>query len=101
MPKENTFIRIARCFHIGDNFGDLYNKTSPTTNDQLTAVAGFRTTLCNWVVLFHVNYHSAFTLSNVAQLLVKTEWLSYQPVFQAVFYVDGFFIIRYGFFKVM
>lgn len=90
--NRSTLARVARCFHIGDNLHELYHHRHSARN--VAELAGIRSTVCMWVLVFHVNYHSAFTLSNLVQLVVKMEWFSYQPVFQAFLYVDVFFVLR-------
>lgn len=89
---ESVLQRIAKCFNIGANLDELYHHPHPERD--VAAVAAFRSIVCVWVLVFHVNYHSAFTLSNLAQVIIKMEWFVTQPIFQAFLYVDVFFVIR-------
>lgn len=92
--SNGTIARLARCFNLCDNFYELYHHAHPERD--VAAMAALRAIVCVWVLVFHVNYHSAFTLSNLAQLLFMMEAFETQPVYQAFLYVDVFFVIRYG-----
>lgn len=90
--EETVLQRITKCFNISNSVYELFHHQHPERD--VAAVAAFRAIVCVWVLTFHVNYHSAFTLSNLAQVIIKMEWFATQPIFQAFLYVDVFFVIR-------
>ncbi|XP_037954884.1 uncharacterized protein LOC119684825 [Teleopsis dalmanni] len=89
--SSSTFEEILLSFRLTENFQRALKLDK--SDSFLGVIAGLRTIICLWVTVFHVYYYSLFALTNTALVFAKLEQFILQPVIQACFYVDIFFVI--------
>lgn len=86
---------LLMCFRFTLNYETVISLENSNRNSTfLSVMAGMRTIVCLWISVFHVYYYSLFAISNTPFIFAKLEKLTLQPVLQACFYVDVFFIMR-------
>lgn len=91
-----TVEEILLCFRFTENWQRALKAERLNSNSNFVGViAGVRTVICLWVSTFHVYYYSVFALSNAPMLFVAMGNFLNQPLIEAIFFVDVFFIIRY------
>lgn len=94
--KSSTLEEILLCFRFIENWQRALQTERKNTNSNFVGViAGVRTFICLWVSTFHVYYYSVFALSNAPMVFVAMGNFFNQPLLQAIFFVDVFFVIRF------
>nr|XP_014087296.1 nose resistant to fluoxetine protein 6-like isoform X1 [Bactrocera oleae] len=89
-----TVEEILLCFRFTENWQRALKAERLNSNSNFVGViAGVRTVICLWVSTFHVYYYSVFALSNAPMLFVAMGNFLNQPLIEAIFFVDVFFII--------
>ncbi|XP_065368852.1 nose resistant to fluoxetine protein 6-like [Calliphora vicina] len=85
---------LLMCFRFSLNYKTVMSLENSNTNSRfLTVMAGLRTIVCLWITVFHVYYYSLFAISNTPFIFARLEAFTLQPILQACFYVDIFFIM--------
>lgn len=93
--KSSIWEKLLMCFRLVDNYAAVISLDNSNRNSMfLTMMAGMRTIICLWITVFHVYYYSLFAMSNTPFIFAKLEKLALQPIMQACFYVDVFFVMR-------
>ncbi|XP_061401258.1 uncharacterized protein LOC133337009 [Musca vetustissima] len=93
--ESSMWEQMLMCFLISDNFATVTSLDNSNRNSVfLTSMAGLRSIICMWITVFHVYYYSLFAMSNTPFIFAKLERFALQPIMQACFYVDVFFIMR-------
>lgn len=94
--KSSIWEKLLMCFRLVDNYAAVISLDNSNRNSMfLTMMAGMRTIICLWITVFHVYYYSLFAMSNTPFIFAKLEKLALQPIMQACFYVDVFFVMRW------
>ncbi|TMW46892.1 hypothetical protein DOY81_008030 [Sarcophaga bullata] len=94
--KTYLWEELLMCFRFSVNFKtvmSLENSNSNSSSAFITVMAGMRSIVCLWITVFHVYYYSLFAISNTPFIFAKLETFPLQPILQACFYVDIFFIM--------
>ncbi|XP_067634111.1 uncharacterized protein [Eurosta solidaginis] len=92
--KSSTMEELLLCFRWSDNWHRALQPERVNSNSNfLGAIAGVRTIICLWVSTFHVYYYSVFALSNAPMMFAVLGNFLNQPLLQAVFFVDVFFVM--------
>ncbi|XP_050323382.1 nose resistant to fluoxetine protein 6-like [Bactrocera neohumeralis] len=92
--KSSTVEEILLCFRFTENWQRALKADRMNSNSNFVGViAGVRTVICLWVSTFHVYYYSVFALSNAPMLFVAMGSFLNQPLLEAIFFVDVFFVI--------
>ncbi|XP_054739415.1 O-acyltransferase like protein-like [Anastrepha obliqua] len=92
--KSSTLEELLLCFRLAENWRRALQPERANSNANfLSAIAGLRTIICLWVSTFHVYYYSLFALSNAPMMFAALANFLYQPLLQAVFFVDIFFVM--------
>lgn len=87
---------LLLCFRLADNYQTVMSvENSNCHRNYLNIMTGMRTIICLWITVFHAYYYSLFAMSNATLIFAKLEYFLYQPIMQACFYVDVFFVMRY------
>ncbi|XP_049308007.1 uncharacterized protein LOC105227686 isoform X2 [Bactrocera dorsalis] len=93
--KSSTVEEIILCFRFTENWQRALKADRMNSNSNFVGViAGVRTVICLWVSTFHVYYYSVFALTNAPMLFVAMGNFLNQPLLEAIFFVDVFFVIR-------
>lgn len=93
--ESSTTEELLLCFRLSENFKRALQLEPASSNSNfLCVIAGVRSIICLWVSTFHVYYYSVFALSNAPMLFVAMGNFLNQPLLQAIFFVDVFFVIR-------
>lgn len=96
--QSSLWEELLMCFRLSLNYKTVISLDNSNSNTTfLTVMAGFRTIICLWITVFHVYYYSLFAISNTPFIFAKLETFALQPILQACFYVDVFFIMRFFF----
>lgn len=96
--QHKTYIweELLMCFRFSVNFKTVMSlENSNSSSSFITVMAGMRSIVCLWITVFHVYYYSLFAISNTPFIFAKLETFPLQPILQACFYVDIFFIMRF------
>ncbi|XP_046811025.1 uncharacterized protein LOC111688647 isoform X2 [Lucilia cuprina] len=94
LSESSIWEELLMCFRFSLNYKTVMSLENSNSNSKfLTAMTGFRTIICLWITVFHVYYYSLFAISNTPFIFAKLEAFTLQPVLQACFYVDVFFIM--------
>lgn len=94
--ESSQWEQMLMCFLISENFAAVTSLDNSNRNSVfLTSMAGLRSVVCMWITVFHVYYYSLFAMSNTPYIFARLEMFALQPIMQACFYVDVFFIMRY------
>uniref|UniRef100_A0A1I8QBL2 Nose resistant-to-fluoxetine protein N-terminal domain-containing protein n=1 Tax=Stomoxys calcitrans TaxID=35570 RepID=A0A1I8QBL2_STOCA len=92
--QSSVWRQLLECFNITANYETFTSLENSNRNSVfLSAMAGLRSIICMWITVFHVYYYSVFALSNAPYLFTRLEKFVFQPVVQACFYVDVFFVM--------
>ncbi|XP_012154768.1 nose resistant to fluoxetine protein 6 [Ceratitis capitata] len=92
--ESSTTEELLLCFRLSENFKRALQLEPASSNSNfLCVIAGVRSIICLWVSTFHVYYYSVFALSNAPMLFVAMGNFLNQPLLQAIFFVDVFFVI--------
>lgn len=93
--KSSVWEELLMCFRISTNYAAVISlEHSNRDSIFLTCMTGLRSIICMWITVFHVYYYSLFAMSNTPFIFAKLEKFALQPIMQACFYVDVFFIMR-------
>ncbi|XP_075165922.1 nose resistant to fluoxetine protein 6-like [Haematobia irritans] len=94
LKRSSLWEKLLMCFHSTANYATVISLENSNRNAIfLTSMAGLRCIICMWITVFHVYYYSLFTMSNTPFIFAKLEEFILQPVMQACFYVDVFFVM--------
>ncbi|XP_059609998.1 O-acyltransferase like protein-like [Phlebotomus argentipes] len=64
-----------------------------STPNSISAIAGVRSVVCLWIVLFHILYYGLHYSESASLFLANSQGLLYQVIWSAVIYVDVFFAL--------
>ncbi|XP_011191649.1 nose resistant to fluoxetine protein 6 [Zeugodacus cucurbitae] len=92
--KSSTIEEILLCFRLPENWQRALQVDRTNSNSNFVdVIAGVRTCICLWISTFHVYYYSIFALSNMPVVFAAMGNFLNQPLSQAIFFVDIFFVI--------
>lgn len=96
LRQSSLWQELLMCFRFSLNYKTVMSLENSNTNSRfLSVMAGMRTIVCLWITVFHVYYYSLFAISNTPFIFARLEAFPLQPILQACFYVDVFFIMRF------
>ncbi|XP_030388523.1 nose resistant to fluoxetine protein 6-like [Scaptodrosophila lebanonensis] len=94
-PAEKQ-MSLLKCFRLRTNFSRVFSSRPNRSEGDCSfvgAVAGLRCMVCLWITVFHVYFYSIYALTNTPLMFAKLENFALQPLLQACFHVDLFFVI--------